>query len=66
MLEIFSFTAAGRMLYAMGFKIFESKIFSGGEPREWQPSQVIINDFTDDSLNDVLLLTHDRLLLYTQ
>ncbi|HIO58343.1 MAG TPA: hypothetical protein EYN30_06680, partial [Candidatus Poseidoniales archaeon] len=66
MLEIFSFTASGRMLYAMGFKIFESKIFSGGEPREWQPSQVIIKDFTDDNLNDVLLLTHDRLLLYTQ
>jgi len=66
MFEIFSFTKAGRMLYAMGFKIFESKIFSGGEPREWQPSQVIIKDFTDDDLNDVLLLTHDRLLLYTQ
>jgi len=66
MLEIFSFTASGRMLYAMGFKIFESKIFSGGEPREWQPSQVIIKDFTEDNMNDVLLLTHDRLLLYTQ
>ena len=66
MLEIFSFTATGRMFYAMGFKIFESKMFSGGEPREWQPSQVIIKDFTDDNLNDVLLLTHDRLLLYTQ
>lgn len=66
MLEIFSFTRTGRLLYAMGFKIFESKIFSGGEPREWQPSQVIIKDFTDDNLNDVLLLTHDRLLLYTQ
>jgi hypothetical protein len=66
MFEIFSFTKAGRMLYATGFKIFESKIFSGGEPREWQPSQVIIQDLTDDDLNDVLLLTHDRLLLYTQ
>ena len=66
MLEIFTFTQSGRMLYATGFKIFESRIFSGGEPREWQPSQVIITDLTNDGRNDILLLSHDRLLLYRQ
>lgn len=66
MLEIFTFTQKEKMLYATGFKIFESRIFSGGEPREWQPSQIIITDLTDDSLNDILLLSHDRLLLYRQ
>jgi hypothetical protein len=66
MFEIFTFTTWGKMLYAMGFKIFESRIFSGGEPREWQPSQVIISDLTNDGMNDVLLLSHDRLILYTQ
>lgn len=66
MFEIFTFTTLGKMLYAMGFKIFESRIFSGGEPREWQPSQVIISDLTNDGMNDVLLLSHDRLILYTQ
>ena len=66
MLEIFTFTESGHMLYATGFKIYETRIFSGGEPREWQPSQVIISDLTNDGKNDVLLLSHDRLLLYQQ
>jgi hypothetical protein len=66
MLEIFTFTESGNMLYATGFKIYESKIFSGGEPREWQPSQAIIADLTNDGAKDVLLLSHDRLLLYPQ
>lgn len=66
MLEIFTFAESGTMLYATGFKIYESKIFSGGEPREWQPSQAIITDVTNDGDNDVLLLSHDRLLLYRQ
>jgi hypothetical protein len=66
MLEIFTFSQDAKMLYATGFKIFESRIFSSGEPREWQPSQVIITDLTNDDKNDVLLLSHDRLILYKQ
>ena len=66
MLEIFTFSEKEKMLYATGFKIFESRIFSGGEPREWQPTQAIITDLTNDAVNDILLLSHDRLILYRQ
>jgi len=66
MLEIFTFADSGTMLYVTGFKIFESRIFSGGEPREWQPSQIIISDLSNDGKQDVLLLAHDRLILYKQ
>ena len=66
MLEIFTFSEEGKMLYATSFKIFETKIFSGGDPREWEPSQIEIDDFTGDGKEDILLLSHDRLLLYTQ
>ena len=66
MLEIFTFSESGKMLYATGFKIYESRIFSGGEHREFQPRQVIITDLTNDGDNDILLLSHDRLLLYPQ
>ncbi|MBC8201088.1 MAG: VCBS repeat-containing protein [Planctomycetes bacterium] len=66
MLELFTFTESGKMLYATGFKIFETRIFSGGESREWEPSQVIICDLTNDGKNDVVLLSHDRVLLYRQ
>jgi hypothetical protein len=66
MCEIFTFTEAGRMLYATGFQVFESRLFSGGQPREYEPSQAIIADATGDGADDLLLLAHDRVLLYPQ
>lgn len=66
MCELFTFSEAKRLLVASEFKIFESKIFSGGEAREIQPSMVIIADITGDGANDLLMLTHDRVLIYPQ
>jgi len=66
MCEIFTFTETGKMLYAIGFKVFESKIFSGGEPREFEPSACWISDVTGDGMQDIILLTHDRVLIYPQ
>jgi hypothetical protein len=66
MCELFTFTEARRMLYATGFKVFESKLFSGGEPREYEPSDCLIADVTGDGANDLILLSHDRVLLYPQ
>jgi hypothetical protein len=66
MCEIFSFTETRKMLYALGFQTFESKIFSGGEEREYEPSECIIADVTGDGANDVILLAHDRVLIYPQ
>ncbi|MGI9014106.1 MAG: FG-GAP repeat domain-containing protein [Phycisphaerales bacterium] len=66
MLEIFTFSEAGNMLYATGFQTFESRIFSGGAIREFQPSQCLIGDVTGDGANDIILLAHDRILLYPQ
>ena len=48
------------------FKIFESKIFSGGEPREYEPREVLIADVTGDGAEDLVLVAHDRILLYPQ
>ena len=66
MCEIFTFTESGRMLYATGFQVFESRLFSGGQPREYEPRQAIISDVTGDGAADLLLLAHDRVLLYPQ
>ncbi|MBC8202404.1 MAG: VCBS repeat-containing protein [Planctomycetes bacterium] len=66
MLEIFTFTDGGKMLYATEFKIFETRIFSSGEPSEYEPSQVFIADLTGDGHSDVVLLAHDRVLIYPQ
>ena len=66
MLEIFTFTEGGKMLYATEFKIFETRSFSSGEPSEYEPSQVFIADLTGDGHADVVLLAHDRVLIYPQ
>ena len=66
MLEIFTFTDGGTMLFATEFKIFETRIFSSGEPSEYEPSQVLIADLSGDGENDIVLLAHDRVLIYPQ
>ena len=66
MAEVLTVSESGRLLYGTGFKIFESKMFSGGEPREFEPSMGTIADVTGDGADDLLLLAHDRVLLYPQ
>lgn len=66
MCEIFTFTETHQLVYATGFQVFESRIFSGGEPREFEPSECYIADVTGDGANDLVLLAHDRVLIYPQ
>jgi hypothetical protein len=66
MCEILTITEARRLLYATAFKVFESKLFSGGEPREYEPSDCVIADVTGDGANDLILLSQDRVLIYPQ
>jgi hypothetical protein len=66
MCEIFTISEAGRLLYVTGFQVFESKIFSGGEPREYEPSDALVADVTGDGADDLVLLAHDRVLVYPQ
>ena len=63
---IMSFSEAGRFVPITRFKVFESRLFQGGEPREYEPSIALIADFTGDGADDVALLCHDRVLLYPQ
>jgi hypothetical protein len=41
-------------------------LFTSGEPREYQPSEVYIADITDDGANDLILVSQDRVLIYPQ
>lgn len=66
MAEILTFSEAERLLLANQFEVFESRLFSGGEPREFEPSMGWIADVTGDSKGDLILLAHDRILLYPQ
>ncbi|HVZ94252.1 MAG TPA: VCBS repeat-containing protein [Phycisphaerales bacterium] len=66
MCQIFTLSQARKLYLATEFKVFESRLFSRGETREFQPSAAVIADFTGDGANDLLLLAHDRLIVYPQ
>lgn len=66
MAQVLTFSQAERLLYALGFKVFETRLFSGGDRREFEPSMGSIVDVTGDGRGDLLLLAHDRVLLYPQ
>lgn len=61
--EIFTFSQRGRLMHATNFKMYESRIFTGGTAREFQPNQAIIADVTGNGANDLILVTHDRILI---
>lgn len=64
--HIVAMSEAGRLMPATSFEVFESRMFSGGEPREFEPREVLIADLTGDDHDDLVLLSHDRVLLYPQ
>jgi hypothetical protein len=66
MCEIFTFSESGRMLHATGFQVFESRIFSGPDARELEPSHGAVADVTGDGADDLILVAHDRVLIYPQ
>ncbi len=66
MAEILSFSQSGKLLYGTAFKVFETRLFSGGEPKEFEPSMGLVVDMTGDGKDDLVLLCHDRVLLYPQ
>ncbi len=65
-LGILSFSESRRLVPVTRFTVFESRIFQGGEPREFEPSVALIADLTGDGADDIVLLCHDRVLLYPQ
>ena len=66
MLDVLGISQSHTLLPALSFRVFESRLFSGGEPREFEPSQAIIQDVSGDGSNDLILMCHDRILLYPQ
>jgi hypothetical protein len=66
MLDILAVSEGMKLMPAQSFRIFESRLFSSGEPREFEPSQVLVADVTGDGADDVILMCHDRVLLYPQ
>ncbi len=58
---------AADLKHALHFKVFEEKSFSSTDERGGsEPRESLIADVTGDGLADLILLIHDRVLLYPQ
>lgn len=66
MCQVFTFSKGRALHLATEFKVFETRQFSRGEEREYEPSAAIIADLTGDGRNDLTLQVHDRLIVYPQ
>lgn len=66
MCELFSFSAARKLVPATEWEVFESRLFQRGESREFEPSAALIGDITGDGLADLILAVHNRYIVYPQ
>jgi hypothetical protein len=66
MCQILTFSASRKALLATEFKVFETRLFERGDSRELQPSDALIAEATGDGAQDLLLLVHDRVIVYPQ
>lgn len=66
LVEIVAYRADQGLLPGMNFKVFEEKSFQGPNRTGTQPREALIADVTGDGRPDLILLCHDRLLVYPQ
>ena len=56
----------GHWTHALRFPVYEAKSFSGRSSGALEPRWIHVTDLTSDGLEDLLILVHDRLILYPQ
>lgn len=66
MCELFTFSASRKLMPATEWEVFESRLFRGGDSRQFEPSAAIIADLTGDGLPDLTLAVHDRYMIFPQ
>ena len=66
LVEIVAYRADQGLLPGLNFKVFEEKSFQGPGRTGTQPREAVISDVTGDSRPDLILLCHDRILIYPQ
>lgn len=66
-IEVLSKSAENRWDSQLHFKVFETdEHFQGRKGAQQEPRETIIADVTGDGKNDLVLLVHDRVLVYPQ
>jgi hypothetical protein len=65
-IEILQFRPPASVKHATYFMLFEAKTLAGSEAPGAEPREVLVADVTGDGRADLLILAHDRLLVYPQ
>lgn len=65
-LDLVVFDAANTLIPANRWQVFEERSFRGSRPDQAEPREAAVADVTGDGKNDLILLVHDRVLVYPQ
>ena len=67
-LDILTLDQNGQAVGATRFQVFEKKSYreEGGSQAGAEPSELVIADVTGDEKNDIVTITHDRVIVYPQ
>ena len=65
-LDIVTFEAPNRLVPANRWQVFEERSFRSRRVTAAEPREALIGDFNGDQKNDLVVLVHDRIILYRQ
>jgi len=65
-LDLVIFSSAGKLVPANRWQVFEERTFRGRRGDQNEPREAMIVDVTGDGKNDLVVLVHDRILVYPQ
>ncbi len=63
-IELLTTMPSGAFAKALRFQVFQGKRFSDRPDSSGEPREVLIGDVTHDGIDDVVLIVHDRLIVY--
>lgn len=65
-LDIVSFNSHHKLVPAVRWQVFEAHTFRGAANALPEPREAVVADVTGDHKNDLIVLVHDRILVYPQ
>ncbi|MCK4340900.1 MAG: VCBS repeat-containing protein [Phycisphaerae bacterium] len=63
-IEVLTTPPGGGFVKALRFQVFQGKRFHDAPDVFGEPREVLIGDVTDDGIDDLVLIVHDRLIVY--
>ena len=65
-LDLVIFDSTNHLVPANRWQVFEERSFRGGRAALPEPREAAVADVTGDGKNDLIVLVHDRVLVYPQ